>query len=228
MPATWRCIDVNATLYKCLVPTGLFQALYTLIVLVIINPSAEYQTVYTAVCKRGFAKELLNRYGKRYVSIIKLLADNSREKPSLISPAGTWRLYNVVSTSMQRHDVAWTLRRRCIDVMCPLGHLKTKTKKTRITCRLNPFWFSVLLLLTEESLERCGAVVKRRTRDREVPGSIPTNCKCCFLEQETLSTLLSTGFYPGKKRATWKISTRLLNVLPSINKVDYYYYYYYY
>ena len=76
-------------------------------------------------------------------------------------------------------------------------------------------------------VERCGAVVKRRTRDREVPGSIPTNCKCCFLEQETLSTLLSTGFYPGKKRATWKISTRLLNVLPSINKVDYYYYYYY-
>ena len=48
-------------------------------------------------------------------------------------------------------------------------------------------------------VERCGAVVKRRTRDREVPGSIPTNCKCFFLEQETLSTLLSTGFYPGKK-----------------------------
>ena len=76
-------------------------------------------------------------------------------------------------------------------------------------------------------MERCGAVVKHRTRDREVPGSIPTNSKCCFLEQETLSTLLSTGFYPGKKRATWKISTRLLNVLTSINKVDYYYYYYY-
>ena len=76
------------------------------------------------------------------------------------------------------------------------------------------------------SINSGGAVVKHRTRDREVPGSIPTNCKCCFLEQETLSTLLSTGFYPGKKRATWKISTRLLNVLPSINKVDYYYYYY--
>ena len=76
-------------------------------------------------------------------------------------------------------------------------------------------------------MERCGAVVKRRTRDREVPGSIPTDYKCCFLEQETLSTLLSTGFYPRKKRATWKISTRLLNVLPSINKVDYYYYYYF-
>ena len=43
-------------------------------------------------------------------------------------------------------------------------------------------------------LERCGAVVKRRTQDREVPGLIPTNRKCCFLEQETLSTLLSTGF----------------------------------
>ena len=30
-------------------------------------------------------------------------------------------LYNVISTSMQRHDVASTLRRRCIDVMCLLG-----------------------------------------------------------------------------------------------------------
>ena len=79
-----------------------------------------------------------------------------------------------------------------------------------------------------DTLERCGEVVKHRTRDREVPGSIPTNIKCCFLEQETLSTLLSTGFYPGKKRATWKISISLLNVLPSINKVDYYYYYYLY
>ena len=86
---------------------------------------------------------------------------------------------------------------------------------------------SYLNCLTSRQIhfKRCGAVVKHRTRDREVPGSIPTNSKCCFLEQETLSTLLSTGFYPGKKRATWKISTRLLNVLPSINKVDYYYYY---
>ena len=32
-------------------------------------------------------------------------------------PAGTWRLYNVVLTSIQRHDVASTLRRRCIDAM---------------------------------------------------------------------------------------------------------------
>ena len=63
------------------------------------------------------------------------------------------------------------------------------------------------------SLERCGAMVKHRTRDQEIPGSIPTNSKCCFLEQETLSTLLSTGFYPGK------ISTSLLNMLPCINKV---------
>ena len=34
------------------------------------------------------------------------------------NPADTWRLYNVVSMSMQRHDVALTLRRRCINVMC--------------------------------------------------------------------------------------------------------------
>ena len=97
------------------------------------------------------------------------------------------------------------------------------------SCRVRSVHLTTLLLvrLSHLIVERCGAVIKRRTRDREVPGSIPTNSKCCFLEQETLSTLLSTGFYPGKKRATWKISTRLLNVLPSINKVDYYYYYYY-
>ena len=35
--------------------------------------------------------------------------------------AGTWRLHNVASTSMERHDVASRLRRRCINVMCPLG-----------------------------------------------------------------------------------------------------------
>ena len=38
-----------------------------------------------------------------------------------LCPAGTWRLYNVGSTSMQRHDVASTLRRRCINVLCLLG-----------------------------------------------------------------------------------------------------------
>ena len=40
-------------------------------------------------------------------------------------------------------------------------------------------------------MERCGAVVKHRSRDREVSGSNPTNSKCCFLELETLCTLLS-------------------------------------
>ena len=40
-------------------------------------------------------------------------------------PASTWRLYTVVSTSMQRHDVASTLRQRCIDVMCLLGRVST-------------------------------------------------------------------------------------------------------
>ena len=37
------------------------------------------------------------------------------------------------------------------------------------------------------NVERCGAVVKHRTRDREVTGSIPTKNKYSFLEQETLS-----------------------------------------
>ena len=44
------------------------------------------------------------------------------------SQADTWRLYNVVSTSMQRQDVASTLKRRCIDVMCLLGQLNVNGK----------------------------------------------------------------------------------------------------
>ena len=37
---------------------------------------------------------------------------------------GTWRLYNVAPTSMQRHDIASTLRRRCLNVACPMGKKK--------------------------------------------------------------------------------------------------------
>ena len=51
------------------------------------------------------------------------------------NPEGTWRLYNVVSTSMQRHDVASTLRRHCIDVMCLLGNNQIfRLKAERNTC----------------------------------------------------------------------------------------------
>ena len=39
------------------------------------------------------------------------------------NPAGTSRKYNVASTSMQSHDVASTLRRRYIYVMCLPGSL---------------------------------------------------------------------------------------------------------
>ena len=40
-------------------------------------------------------------------------------------------------------------------------------------------------------------MVKYRIQDRELAGSIPGSIKCGFLEQDTLSTLLSSGFYPG-------------------------------
>ena len=57
-------------------------------------------------------------------------------------PAGTWRKYNVASTSMQRHDVASTLRRRYIYVMCPLGsadaaHVVSSDSNSLTHCRLN-------------------------------------------------------------------------------------------
>ena len=36
-------------------------------------------------------------------------------------PAGTWRVYNVALTSMQRHDVVSTLIRHYFNVVCLLG-----------------------------------------------------------------------------------------------------------
>ena len=44
----------------------------------------------------------------------------------------------------------------------------------------------------------CGAVVKRWIQDHELACSTLTSTKHCVLEQDTLSTLLSTGFYPGR------------------------------
>ena len=39
----------------------------------------------------------------------------------LNNPAGTWPFYNVASTLTQRHDVASTLMRRCLNVVCQMG-----------------------------------------------------------------------------------------------------------
>ena len=67
------------------------------------------------------------------------------------------------------------------------------------------------------------AVLSKINRSSTPSSSILTALTASVVSlSKRLSTLLSTGFYPGK-RATWKISTRLLNVLPSINKVGYYY-----
>ena len=52
-------------------------------------------------------------------------------------PAGTWRKYNFASTSMQRHDVASTLRRRCIYVMCLPGSLVINWLWTSAVCILS-------------------------------------------------------------------------------------------
>ena len=57
----------------------------------------------------------------------------------MIYPAGTWRKYNVASTSMQRHDVASTLRRRYIYVMCLLLHRRLgDVIFTSCACRVGP------------------------------------------------------------------------------------------
>ena len=61
--------------------------------------------------------DIANSTGPGHMYSLSAITDN---------PAGTWLLYNVGSTSMQRHDVASTLRRRCINVMCPLEMIYPK------------------------------------------------------------------------------------------------------
>ena len=43
-------------------------------------------------------------------------------------------------------------------------------------------------------------MVKSLIQDRvwQVRGSIPASTKCCVLEHDTVSTLLSTGFHSGR------------------------------
>ena len=52
-----------------------------------------------------------------------------RERMTVENISWTQRTHDVYTTSLQRRcnvDVASTLRRRCINVMCPLGSLSTK------------------------------------------------------------------------------------------------------
>ena len=69
----------------------------------------------------------VDTHSKKFVNFL-LLSKAPRKKNDLlkdvenrVSPASTRRLYNVISTSMQRHDVALTLRRLCNVDMCLLG-----------------------------------------------------------------------------------------------------------
>ena len=61
-----------------------------------------------------------NTYNRKHCDETKQRAQWRRKTTNMTidtDPAGTWPLYNVVSTSMQRRDVESTLRQRCIDAM---------------------------------------------------------------------------------------------------------------
>ena len=57
------------------------------------------------------------------------------------SPVGTGRHNDVISTSMRRSDIASTLVRRHLDVMCRLGGQKLKLR------------FSALILMSLDTLD---------------------------------------------------------------------------
>ena len=84
---------------------------------------------------------------------------------SINNPADTWRLYNVASTSMQRHDVASTLRRRCLNVMCPLG------MKIMIRHHFLPCLICVYRLLRPVSLNNQGILSSNISLLRKVKKS---------------------------------------------------------
>ena len=94
-------------------------------------------------------------------------------------PAGTWRLCNVGSTSMQRHDVASTLRRRCIHVMCLLGSLRMRPRiiTGNINARLAPVssdWMFVLITLFDNTLKlsQTNIITIKAGHIKRVPSSI--------------------------------------------------------
>ena len=69
----------------------------------------------------------LKNYKVYYVPLtFIIICDCIRETHTHTYPAGTWRLYNVVSTSMQRHDVASTLMRRYLNVSCLPGYIDSE------------------------------------------------------------------------------------------------------
>ena len=70
----------------------------------------------------------------------KILFPKPLEHSSRQDPAGTWRKYNVASTSMQCHDVASMLRRRYIYVMCPLGRWYLISPWKHVVDTLNGTW----------------------------------------------------------------------------------------
>ena len=61
----------------------------------------------------------------------------------------------------------------------------------RADWRLRIFYLKVVMTVKG----RCSAVVLRLTRNVEVVGSSPNKAPRCFIEQETLPLLLSTGWF---------------------------------
>ena len=94
-------------------------------------------------------KSCLNiQTGRYFCSVIKnlnLIKNHIFASKLTINPAGTQRLYNVASTSTQRHDVALALRPHCINSMCPQGRYRpcsSRIESIQILCGLKASYSS--------------------------------------------------------------------------------------
>ena len=92
-------------------------------------------------------------------------------------PAGTWRKYNVASTSMQRHDVASTLMRRCI-------YMTRKDVASTYVKTLHRRWCNVFTchVNTTSHQRRCNVM----TLHRRWGDVVFTSCACRDCGQATI------------------------------------------
>ena len=87
------------------------------------------------------------------VSLVKLAAKLFVSSPlKSLFPAGTWRKYNVASTSTQRHDVVSTLSRRCINVMCLLAYIQILLRIWFLVSLGVDYWYTISFITVSPCL----------------------------------------------------------------------------
>ena len=113
-------------------------------------------------------------------------------------PVGTWR----TSTSMQCHDVASTLSRHCINVMCSLGSYDKRL------CIESWQTIANLLLLSKATLRKFCKILTLKTPRKPASKNVVCLCRLLNILANFSNLFLHTGRQSGPKPgAVWSWST---------------------